>query len=48
LVFVDAGLPPCEGTFSVGGDFLGSLRELAGDGLLPICSSGGATASSKP
>jgi hypothetical protein len=38
LVFVDAGLPPCAGTFSVGGDFLGPLRELAGDGLLPIWS----------
>jgi hypothetical protein len=38
LVFVDAGLPPCEGTFSVGGDFLGPLRELADDGLLPIWS----------
>jgi hypothetical protein len=38
LVFVDAGLPPCAGTFSVGGDFLGPLRELTGDGLLPIWS----------
>jgi hypothetical protein len=38
LVFVDAGLLPCEGTFSVGGDFLGSLRLLANDGLLPIWS----------
>jgi hypothetical protein len=38
LVFVDAGLPPCEGTFSVGGDFVGPLRELAGDGVLPIWS----------
>lgn len=38
LVFVDAGLPPCAGTFSVGGDFLGPLRELASDGLLPTWS----------
>jgi hypothetical protein len=48
LVFVDAGLPPCEGTFSVGGDFLGQLRELADDGLLRSGPTGGATAYSKP
>jgi hypothetical protein len=35
VVFVDAVLPPCEGSFSVGGDYLGALRELATDGLLP-------------
>jgi hypothetical protein len=38
LVFVDAGLPPCAGTFSVGGDFSGQLGELAIDGVLPIWS----------
>ena len=30
LTFVDAGVPPCEGTFSAGGDFLGALRENPG------------------
>ena len=34
-VWVDAGLPPCEGSFTVGGDFLGTLRGLASDGVLP-------------
>lgn len=34
-VFVDAGLPPCEGSFTAGGDFIGRLRELAIDGVLP-------------
>jgi hypothetical protein len=37
-VFVDAGLPPCEGTFSAGGEFLESLRRLAVDGVLPVWS----------
>jgi hypothetical protein len=37
-VFVDAGVPPCEGQFRVGGDFLGALRELSTDGVLPIWS----------
>jgi hypothetical protein len=35
LVFVDAGVPPCEGTFTAGGDFLPTLRALADDGVLP-------------
>lgn len=36
VVFVDAGIPPCSGTFTVGGDFLPVLRELASDdGMLP-------------
>ena len=35
VVFVDAGVPPCEGTFSIGGDFLATLRNLATEGLLP-------------
>jgi pimeloyl-ACP methyl ester carboxylesterase len=39
LVFVDAGLPPCEGRYTVGGDFLGRLRVLAMYGLLPPWSS---------
>ena len=34
-VWVDAGLPPCDGSFTVGGDFLGTLRGLARDGVLP-------------
>ena len=34
-VFVDAGLPPCHGSFTAGGEFLGNLRELSMDGLLP-------------
>jgi hypothetical protein len=34
-VFLDAGLPPCEGSFTAGGDFIGRLRELAIDGVLP-------------
>jgi hypothetical protein len=34
-VFVDAGLPPCEGSFTAGGNFLGTLRELSKDGILP-------------
>lgn len=35
LLFVDAGLPPCQGVATVGGDFLGQLREMAVDGILP-------------
>lgn len=35
IVFVDAGVPPCEGTVTIGGNFLPTLRELAVDGLLP-------------
>jgi hypothetical protein len=38
LVFVDAAVPPCAGTFSLGGDFIDTLRALASDGLLPIWS----------
>jgi hypothetical protein len=34
-VFVDAGLPPCTGTFTAGGDFLGTMREFSTDGMLP-------------
>jgi len=35
IVFVDASIPPCEGVFSAGGDFLPTLQELASDGILP-------------
>ena len=35
LVFVDAHVPPCEGTFSAGGEFVSALRELATNGVLP-------------
>lgn len=35
MVFIDAGLPPCEGSASPGGDFLDQLRALAVDGVLP-------------
>jgi hypothetical protein len=38
MVFVDARLPPCEGTFTPGGDFLDALRALAHDGVLPVWS----------
>ena len=38
VVFVDATIPPCEGTSTVGGDFLGLLQQLAPDGTLPIWS----------
>jgi hypothetical protein len=38
MVFVDAGVPPCEGTFSAGGDFLATLRDLAVNGVLPVWS----------
>ena len=35
VVFVDAGLPPCEAQATPSGDFLEYLRALASDGLLP-------------
>jgi hypothetical protein len=35
LVFVDAGVPPCEGQADAAGDFLEQLRSLAIDGRLP-------------
>ena len=35
LVFVDAGLPPCEGRVTPAADFLDQLRTLAVDGVLP-------------
>lgn len=38
VVFVDASVPPCEGPTSAGGDFLGALRGLAADGVLPVWS----------
>ena len=38
VVFVDASVPPCEGTTSAGGEFLGALRGLAADGVLPVWS----------
>jgi hypothetical protein len=38
LVFVDAGLPPCAGTATPGGDFIERLRALAVDGVLPTWS----------
>jgi hypothetical protein len=38
MMFVDAGVPPCEGTFCAGGDFLGTLRDLATNGVLPVWS----------
>jgi hypothetical protein len=38
VVFVDAGLPPCEGSFRAGGDFLRTMRDLATNGVLPIWS----------
>ena len=37
-VFVDASVPPCEGTCSAGGDFLAALEGLATDGTLPVWS----------
>ena len=37
-IFVDATVPPCEGTGNAGGEFLGALRGLATDGVLPIWS----------
>lgn len=38
VVFVDANVPPCEGTCNAGGDFLAALQLLATDGTLPIWS----------
>ena len=38
MVFVDATVPPCEGSTTVGGDFLGALRGLATNGVLPAWS----------
>jgi hypothetical protein len=38
LVFVDATVPPCEGTCSAGGEFLQALRGLATQGVLPVWS----------
>src|SRR2546430_1925521 len=35
LVFVDAGLPPCEGQAMASAEFLDQLRSLAVDGVLP-------------
>jgi hypothetical protein len=35
LVFVDAGVPPCHGPASLGGEFLEQLRILAVNGMLP-------------
>lgn len=35
LVFVDAGLPPCQGAATPGAPFLDYLRTLVSDGLLP-------------
>lgn len=35
IVFVDAGLPPCEGPVTASADFLDQLRGLAIDGVLP-------------
>lgn len=39
LVFVDAGLPPCEGTSTASADFLEQLRSMSVDGVLPRWSS---------
>jgi hypothetical protein len=38
LVFVDAGLPPCEGTATASSEFLDQLRALAVDATLPCWS----------
>jgi hypothetical protein len=38
VVFVDASVPPCEGTCSAGGDFLAALQGLATSGTLPVWS----------
>jgi len=35
LVFVDAGVPPCEGEATPSADFVEQLRSLASDGSLP-------------
>jgi Alpha/beta hydrolase family len=34
-VFVDAGIPPCEGGFTAGGDFTPALLEMSTNGILP-------------
>ena len=38
LLFVDARVPPCDGTVTIGGDFQAVLRGLAADGALPVWS----------
>ena len=38
LIFVDATLPPCDGTGTAGGQFLEALGGIATDGLLPAWS----------
>ena len=38
MVFVDASVPPCEGTGRAGGEFLGALQALATNGVLPVWS----------
>lgn len=35
IIFVDAGIPPCEGRATTSADFLDHLRTLAVDGVLP-------------
>jgi hypothetical protein len=35
LVFVDAGIPPCEGNATASADFIDQLRSIAVDGMLP-------------
>ena len=35
LVFVDAGIPPCSGEVTAGGDFIDRLRTLSSSGVLP-------------
>jgi hypothetical protein len=39
VVFVDAGLPPCEGEATASAEFVEQLRSLARDGTLPEWSS---------
>lgn len=38
IVFVDATIPPCEGTCTVAGEFQGALEQLAPNGVLPVWS----------
>ena len=38
LIFVDAGIPPYEGSATPGGDFLDQLRALSTGGMLPLWS----------
>ncbi len=38
LIFVDATLPPCDGSGTAGGQFLEALEGIATDGLLPAWS----------